>query len=93
MEEITFNKGKELQNEIVDCKNRIEKLEIHRDTHGVEIVEHYVPLNEKYKGKILLQLEGKDYKKENEAYQLFLDELLTIEDEKLKLLEKEFEEL
>ena len=47
----------------------------------------------KHKGKILLQLEGKDYEKQNEVYQLFLDELLTIEDEKLKLLEKEFEEL
>lgn len=93
MEESTFNTGKELQSEIVQCKDRIEKLESHRKSHGIQIVNHYGPDRERYINKVVLQLVGDDSEERNEAFQLFLDTLLTLEDKELERLEKEFEEL
>lgn len=93
MELTEYNRGVELQNEILDCKETIEKMESQRKSHGIELAEYYLPLDERYKTKVRVQLEGKNSKKQNEAYQLFIDALLTFEDEKLIKLEDEFRSL
>ena len=93
MKETTFIVGKDLRDEMAECKDRIEKLKAHRKSHGIQIVSHYVPDRERYISKVILHLMGDDAEKQNEAFQLFLDTLLTLEDKKLKELEKEFNEL
>ena len=86
-------RGVTLQSDIAECKDRIQKMESQRNSHGIELLEYFLPNDERYRTKVLIPLEGKNFEKQNEAYQLFLDSLLTFEDEKLNELEEEFRNL
>lgn len=93
MKRTKLGEANHLVKQIEECKNRIEQYENSRQFECLEIGNAYdYTESERHRHRIILYIKGKNGA-ENEAYQLFLDTLLTIEDKKLAELEKKFEEL
>jgi len=94
MKQETLNEATDIQRKIDACKDRIKKYERNRKFECLEMTDGNAPSEAtRNMYKTFVDTNEKDHKVENEAYQIFLDALLSIEDEKLGKLEKQFDEL
>jgi len=89
----TYEDAVNIKLKIDSCKERIKQLENARKFPDVIFTNAFADDLLKEESKIILPLKYKIYDKYDDAFQLFLDSVLSIEDETLHDLEIKFEEL
>lgn len=94
MEQQILNEGLCLLNKINAGKEKLEQLEKLRKVFCINISDAYSNTGcPAYQSTITLPDMHNEENKRVEAFQLFIDELQTIEDEEIEKLEKQLEEL